>query len=1042
MAGIIISTVVITGGLIVGDSVTYSLQKIALNRLGSTTQTLTSGDRFFTTELAESTGGVPMLQLEGTAVADGGTYRLNKVQVFGINKMFNRVAGFAMTDSVEGTKVAIGFNTAQRLNLNIGDQFLLRLEKASMVPRNAPFVSEEGQFIGLRVTVVRVLGKEAMGAFNMRNSQTAPFNVFIDLNSLQERVELKNRINTVLYLSDDDVETLLAKHWTPADAGLNINKADTEGKLEITSERVFLEQPLLDAFSSGEVFFTYFVNAIASETAITPYSFISSASDMALKDDEIIINRWLANDLKAGTGDSILLKYFTVGPLRTLTEDSCRFIIKSVESMSGRFADPGFMPDIPGLSDAGSCSDWETGVPVKLDAIRDKDETYWDEYKGAPKGFISLQKAQALWGNRFGVATMVQVKTDTSGIIENFRKSLEPGELGFQVNQVLDNAMHAASNGVDFSQLFIGLSFFILLSGIILIVILLSFHIKKRAGQTGTLMALGISVKQIKRMLFFETALTGIFGAAAGVMLAILYNKAVFHALNKVWNDIVRTRMLEIHIDPLTLLTGFVISLVVAFITAYFSISYSLKKQVTAQQRNIREDKSRMAAWLTILAWILTLGSVFVLIYHIWQHGISGSSMFFVLGTLLLIGLILLFNTLLLWIDKKPFLVLNYRQLSLKNMVRNRGRSISVVSLFALGTFIVISTGLNRKDMTANADSPRSGTGGFLFFAETTLPVLSDMNANKQELDLPAASGFIQFRKADGDDASCLNLNRISTPSILGLDPQKLEGKFSFVTKDSAFNAKNPWQSLNIKMKNNVVPAIADQTVILWGLGLEIGDTLHYQTETGITLKLKLVGGLANSVFQGYVLISNENFLKYFPSSSGSKVILIDGNTESTEEINNALNFTFRDYGITVESTVDKLNDFYSIENTYLAIFLMLGIIGLIFGIVGLGIVLVKSMFERKNEIALMISLGIKRRHIALIIAREYMLLLFYGLIAGLLAAIVATLPSLYSAGTEVSLATVLWVLVILVFSGICIILLSAFSQLKPNRLLVGLRYE
>jgi len=48
------------------------------------------------------------------------------------------------------------------------------------------------------------------------------------------------------------------------------------------------------------------------------------------------------------------------------------FAVKEVVPIRGMYADPELAPVIPGLSDAGSCSEWETGVPVDLEAIRDK----------------------------------------------------------------------------------------------------------------------------------------------------------------------------------------------------------------------------------------------------------------------------------------------------------------------------------------------------------------------------------------------------------------------------------------------------------------------------------------------------------------------------------------------------------------------------------------------------------------------------------------------------------------------------------------------
>ncbi len=54
--------------------------------------------------------------------------------------------------------------------------------------------------------------------------------------------------------------------------------------------------------------------------------------------------------------------------------------------------------------------------------------------------------------------------------------------------------------------------------------------------------------------------------------------------------------------------------------------------------------------------------------------------------------------------------------------------------------------------------------------------------AVKYEYGIEGELSFVQMRLADGDDASCLNLNRIVTPRVLGLDPAALKGRFSFVT--------------------------------------------------------------------------------------------------------------------------------------------------------------------------------------------------------------------------------------------------------------------
>ena len=132
----------------------------------------------------------------------------------------------------------------------------------------------------------------------------------------------------------------------------------------------------------------------------------------------------------------------------------------------------------------------------------------------------------------------------------------------------------------------------------------------------------------------------------------------------------------------------------------------------------------------------------------------------------------------------------------------------------------------------------------------------------------------VQFRKVEGDDASCLNLNRTTQPAILGVDPEALKGRFSFAAKMNELGDEDPWLALNKTFDDGTIPAIADQTVIQWGLGKKVGDVLLYQNELGDTLRLKLIAGTTPSIFQGYVLISNENFLKNYPTNSGSHIFL------------------------------------------------------------------------------------------------------------------------------------------------------------------------
>ena len=1056
--GVAISTAVLTGGLIIGDSVTFSLEQSAFYRLGSTTHMVSTVDRYFRSELAgelAAKGNIevaPALILEGMAVSDGGEKRVNKVQITGIDDRFEKIAESPIYLKLAGSEVIISANLAERLGLKKGDSFLARIKKASLIPLNAPFVSDAETSVSFQATVKAIADQHTMGFFNLKNSQTAPYNLFLSISKLNELMKFDGKANHLLIsatqLNNQQISSLLDECFTAEDAGLKIKEIPLTHEMEITSERVFIDDQIIKAFEpfrESHPVLTYFANSIAFNGRSTPYSFISTIDDTNLKDNDIIINDWVATDLQVKAGDSLTIKYYTIGPLRQLVEKGTSFIVKAVVPIEGKYADKDLMPFLPGMSDAGNCRDWEAGVPIKLDAIRDKDEAYWKQYKGTPKAFISLKMAHQLWANRFGNYTAIRISDSAFSDKEYrslFSASVKPANLGVIVTAVRDNGLKAARNGVDFSQLFLGLSFFLLVAALILTALLFLLNLESRQSQMGTLLMLGFTRRQIRRLLLSEGAIVAFVGSLFGLVIAIIYTKIIFIALNSLWWAVVRTSVLEIDIRTSTLITGLIISMLISILTIIYSVNKSFKRQAVELQR--QQDRPQKLWVATIKKWLM-FGSLVVAVglvgFQLLLSRQQGAALFFLSGGLLLMGLLLLADYLFRQNRNKVVEDFSVRELNRRNRSQNLGRSLTVVILFALGTFLVVSTGANRQDLLSGAAEKTSGTGGFQFFAETSVPVLYSLNDKDRRLNEGITSEFsaAQFSKMDGDDASCLNLNRVTNPAILGADPEMLKGRFSFATNSPEINTDNVWEALNEPLSEGVIPAIADQTVIQWGLGLNIGDTLKYRNELGDTLRLKLIAGLSPSVFQGYALISNANFLKNFPTSSGSNIFLIDVPKEKAKTTGEELQSVFRDYGWEMTSSVQRLMEFNSITNTYLSIFLALGALGLILGTVGLAVVLARTILERKKEIAMMQSLGFTRKQVVGLLIREYITLLVWGILIGFISAVVAVLPNFLTPGSDVSFVTVLLIVLAILVNGVIWIAGLSWFGLRKKSLVVNL---
>lgn len=1013
-AGITITTAVICGALIIGHSLSRSLEQIVEYRLGSTTHTITAGERIFTIDFASRLNehpvapAAPVLTSEAIASVQETGLRVNKVQVWGVDKLFGDVTGLEMPFEMEEGEVIISENLAARLSVKVGDFILLRLITINPIPSNTPFVSETGQTVTRRVSISRIISKKELGHFNMQASQTAPYNVFVNLFWLNQIMELDDRANMILLNASEstpgfDFQTLIRERLSLKDLGLNLAQVAHTGQWKLTAERVFLDESVSDEisvlFTDAKPFLTYFANSLKSGLGETPYSFVSATSDdeFISGPNDMVVNQWLADDLEVEVGDSITMRYFVVGPLRELEEHDEKFRISAIIPMELATRDSILMPHLPGLSDAGSCRDWDTGIPIDLDKIRQKDEDYWDVYKGTPKAWITLEKGQQLWQNRFGNLTTVIFPADHydgQPIQTQLTHSIDPFGLEYRVNAVRQQGLEAARGGVDFGQLFAGLGMFIIISGLLLTVLLLQYSLQKRLNQIQLFASLGFSKNLIRKIILTESFFIIVLGALAGVALSVGYTRLVFSGLNRIWYDIVRTDTLILHYNFTILAFGWLAGVIAGMVVVFAGVGKIIRRNLSREAVSTHPDKrwNTVIRYLTILFLVFTIGFV---VYALFFETGPGLFVWLIAGIALLLASILGMLYFLRTGQKPGSQNLTINLLSWKNLTRNPARSFTIITLLALGSFVIVVTAANQKDISIDPADKTGGTGGFAFMAETTVPVMRNLNEpdTQYEFGLPEGLSFVQFFTTYDDDASCLNLNRVANPRLLAVDPTMLESRFSFAAAHPLLNTENPWLSLEMET-GSFIPAIADQSVIQWGLGKKVGDTLFYINADGKEVKLLLIGGLENSVLQGNVMISQKHFLKNFPSSNGSSVFLMESDQQLAEESGDELPFIFRDYGWEMISTGQKLAEFNTVENTYLQIFFLMGALGMLLGTIGLSIVIAKSMLERSNETAMFDAMGFPSKTIHLLYFMEYTLLFLIGLLSGTISGLIATMPS------------------------------------------------
>jgi ABC-type antimicrobial peptide transport system permease subunit len=300
----------------------------------------------------------------------------------------------------------------------------------------------------------------------------------------------------------------------------------------------------------------------------------------------------------------------------------------------------------------------------------------------------------------------------------------------------------------------------------------------------------------------------------------------------------------------------------------------------------------------------------------------------------------------------------------------------------------------------------------------------------------------VQFRVREGDDASCFNLNRAQQPRLLGVDPKELARRGAFTFTEVVTDAdETGWDLLDMDLDTGVVPAVGDYPTVFWALGKNIGEELEYSDEKGRTLRVRIVGMIESSILQGSLVIDENEFTARFPSVDGYGVFLIDAPADAVESISNELSSALRDYGLVLTPAAERQAAFGAVENTYLSIFMVLGGLGLVLGSIGLGLVVLRNMLERRGELAMLRAVGFDKARLKRMVFYEHGGLMLAGLVCGVFAAVIAVIPALQSPGGAVPYLSLGATVLLIAASGAIWVWIAAGLALRGH-LLDALRVE
>lgn len=990
LAGAAVAAMVLLGALMAGDSVKESLRRSAELRTGQVERIFSGGERFFQDDLGKRNGGSAMLTLRGQV--NVGDRAEGQVQVMGVTEGFWDFAPEKTEVALEGYEAAISEPLARALDLSEGDGAVVRLPKPGILSGDAPLSGESQAIESMRITVAKVVSDAEFGRFGLAQTQIPPSTVFVPLNRLQKTLELPGKANALLLGKDDafDEGTL-----TLEDYGISV--AEVPGGVEVRSERIFLAPPVAEEIP-GEPVLTYLVNTLASEIGETPYSMVTAVSGESAAflpeqpgEGEVVVNDWLAEDLQLEVGDDLTLDYFVVQGGSELVEESAALTVKAIVPMEGPAADQRWMPDFPGVADVESAREWEPGLPLDLTRIRDKDDEYWEKFKGTPKAFVSYATGKELWSNRWGRVTGLRIPGGTlDEVKEQVREVVTPSMAGMMMVDFSSEAMASAQSPVDFGVLFLSMSIFLIVAAVALVAMLFRFNVEQRTEEGALLTALGVPAKRVMGWRLWEALMAVVAGALVGAGLAMAFSSLVLRVISSIWGS---GTQFDLHVAAGTLVGG-ILALVALSLGAVWLTTRKQARESASFRLNsgVEEEVGRKSKWA---GRFLALGGLLVAGGIAMTFTVGPQGAFFLVGFGVLIIGLAVFRMRLGRVG--ALASLSVQGVARVNLSRRASRSLTVVGVLAAGVFLVLSVASFRKDGGEDWRDRQSGAGGFAWWVETTSPVNRPADATGN-VKWFGQESVVPCRIGAGDDVDCFNLTASSQPRLLGVNPELLAGRF---------DTSADWSEL----RGEGVPAFVDETTMMWVLKKQVGDELVYQDEWGEDFSVTIAGVVKDSIFQGSVLVAEEKLLEKYPSLEGYRLFLSPN--EADKEV---LQRETADLGGRVVATRDRLAAFHEVENTYIAIFNVLGGLGMILGSLGVGIVTARNLVERRGEFETLKILGISRSLRATLVKREIRGMIFWGLGIGLVSALIAVIPVL---GGTVGLIDLGWMLGLVLAMGL-----------------------
>jgi hypothetical protein len=258
----------------------------------------------------------------------------------------------------------------------------------------------------------------------------------------------------------------------------------------------------------------------------------------------------MADDLAAqgrplAIGDTLAVRFFLPETIHGQVEERTEsFRVSGFAEMRGTAVDRSLVPEVEGVTDEESIADWNPPFPFDSSRVRtvpphDQDDQYWKQYRATPKAFVSLAAARRIAGSRFGITTAWHVARPDmprEELAARLAAAINPEAAGIAVVPLRAEAVAAARGSTPFGGLFLALSAFVVVAGLLLAWLLFGLLVAAQRRAIGLLAAVGWPPARLSRLLLVIGGLAALAGVLAGAVLGPIWSRLLIAVLERAWN--------------------------------------------------------------------------------------------------------------------------------------------------------------------------------------------------------------------------------------------------------------------------------------------------------------------------------------------------------------------------------------------------------------------------------------------------------------------------------------------------------------------------